>query len=1053
MTGTVGCLWIQRTMATPHLGPNNRMTGVAAALAWFVTASCGGEAGDPAPTPIATAVDHQSGTPGPGTVSRVTLRLDPAAGELQWEALPRGLPILARPATLEGELDVEITSTVAVVRSSFLDLRVECDNPGPEYNCSPGPQGDLVLQASSSIHWEVPAEILPPTGRYIRLTLPRGIRMPVTGTAQRAFPGPVVETTPSVSIDEVFELQSNQSVTIDLEQKTFTSYFEMETDILAFGTEETVEIRRSFGGTVREVVRDDPDDIEPLRQRYLGWAVGDRGTDYGQALVATRYQALRSWVASGRNRQADYDFTSPTPPFVFGDATSDGDFRRITNNVLFPLALSYRLRGPPDDLNPDQATFDRLTTLENDIVRIFNYLDTRGWRPGVDIGIRGGDDVHQTGELKFGGSLANRLSGYSWAVFLTRDLLERRGILDRELAKMHDITRFVAPADLGGPSSLGDFQGFNADGIRTLLNHRLLYALSQPPAAPNRARNLRYLRDVIDRALAIAPGWADLIKPDHVGYHHRGVYGNGYAPPAYHTAALMSYILRDSDYAVPRSGRMNLANALLAYRLYANKYDIPLSLAGRFPKNLDGMVGHVPAFAYAAESLRNIATETNEAGEVEVLDAIDAAFLRLWDPDHLGAPGRLADAVSSGITFFGGLGGVEVPLEVAARPGLAAESDPAGSWVKPYGGFVVHRRDDWMALAKGVSKYIWDYEGSSSQNVYGRNASLGSLFIFGAGQPMPSAPGSGLVLEGWDWNRIPGTTAQNYPITDLPTRDRTFSDSTFLGGVTLSAGAPESAHATFAVRLKEDNSPGRVRARKSYFFFGDLIVALGTDVITEQTSTRAVQTTLFQTHVPATGSIWVDGTQYSAPIAAPLTFGRAPRPGLPTARATATTYPTPPRSRCPTPSRARARRTAAPSPPARSPPRTSTTGRTRRASSTSTSSSCSAPRTRRRRSRRGCRRSSRPWKREGGSTWCAITPRTPTAMRSSRTGRGSATRAPSPGSTYPRWSWPGLPAVSSTSAPPTRTSGSSTARRPSLTPGRSRPRSTCTSRAPRSRSA
>ena len=114
-----------------------------------------------------------------------------------------------------------------------------------------------------------------------------------------------------------------------------------------------------------------------------------------------------------------------------------------------------------------------------------------------------------------------------------------------------------------------------------------------------------------------------------------------------------------------------------------------------------------------------------------------------------------------------------------------------------------------------------------------------------------SAFGSGFRQEGWDWRHIPGTTALEIPMERMKADIRNvdtasgyeemlLSDEAFAGGV-----SHRGRDGVFAMELHEhDKYNGSLRARKSWFFFDNRIVCMGSDI--ENKAEGGVHTTLFQ---------------------------------------------------------------------------------------------------------------------------------------------------------------------------------------------------------------
>jgi len=358
----------------------------------------------------------------------------------------------------------------------------------------------------------------------------------------------------------------------------------------------------------------------------------------------------------------------------------------------------------------------------------------------------------------------------------------------------------------------------------------------------NTARRGELLADaqmVFTDSLKTIPGWADTIKPDFVGFHHRGIYGNAYTGGFMPQAAFGVYALRDTPFAVEDASVENLRQLALTYRLYCQKYAMPFGIRGRMPNSTD----HIKGQAFGTYVLFASGLALDDA-------AMRPVFERLWDPAEIGM-----DFVFDGGRgkILRGMYAVDMAKELDART-IVPEPDPSGFWMKPYGALAIHRRDHWMAAVKGHSKYVWDYEnGGGDENVYGQFASHGMLTIFGSGSPVTDIDSGYNVDTGWDWYRQPGTTALHFPIAGAPDvmEHRTFSAETFLGGVSV-----DGQNGVFGMALNDPEFPDgtaiNLVAQKSVFFSDDLIVMLGTG-ISGGDGTHAVETTLFQSCHTASG--------------------------------------------------------------------------------------------------------------------------------------------------------------------------------------------------------
>ena len=181
------------------------------------------------------------------------------------------------------------------------------------------------------------------------------------------------------------------------------------------------------------------------------------------------------------------------------------------------------------------------------------------------------------------------------------------------------------------------------------------------------------------------------------------------------------------------------------------------------------------------------------------------------------------------------------------KEGIKPAQAPQGFFVYNYGSAGIFRRADWMVTLKGYTTDVWGAEIYTKDNRYGRYQSYGSVQIMGKGNPV-SRTGSGFVQEGWDWNRLPGTTTIHLPfeLLDSPLKGTTMAHSkeNFSGSSSL-----EGKNGMFAMKLMERNlenfTPDFV-ARKSVFCFDNRMICLGTG-ITNSNADYPTETTLFQT--------------------------------------------------------------------------------------------------------------------------------------------------------------------------------------------------------------
>ena len=316
-------------------------------------------------------------------------------------------------------------------------------------------------------------------------------------------------------------------------------------------------------------------------------------------------------------------------------------------------------------------------------------------------------------------------------------------------------------------------------------------------------------------------------KPDGTAWHHSGHY------PAYSTGAFFGgsqviYTLSGTLFRIKELGFQNFKRALLATSLYSHTYDWGFGNAGRHPKETrfwsSGIRGGNNIYSLKKVFYRTALGGNNKVG---IDEDIASAYLRLWGDE---------DSVS--VKRFTNLGirGQKLP----------------GYKTFPYAATSIHRRDNWAAIMKGYSKYLWSSEIYSNSNRYGRYPSNGTIQLLDEKGEVES----GFVQSGWDWNRYPGATIIYLPLEKLETEksllmfqsQQSFVGSARLGDNGVFAMVLDESGGTNADGLMANRSiafPEKLRAKKSVFSFGDKLICIGTN-ISSVDSIHPAQTNLFQ---------------------------------------------------------------------------------------------------------------------------------------------------------------------------------------------------------------
>ena len=546
-------------------------------------------------------------------------------------------------------------------------------------------------------------------------------------------------------------------------------------------------------------------------------------------------------------------------------------FLRFFRNTLPMLAYAYLTPEPSPGANPHYQN-DEVLALYLDGL---DYCYSRGLTEDawiIDNAGRRSGRAMERGLVRTSGDFSTeilRLGGFIQSIFLMREPLSENGLLDKYRAVVrnlavnngamyavfYQIARSEVAGSLTTPLLVEERHHLNADGIRLFADYFFPYFLLIEDA-DERDQMTSILREVVGANIAVKPGVQGTIKPDGTGYHHATAYVGAYSPFAYEAMAQLLYLLRGTGFY--RSENVEaLKLALQSYRVMVQRYTVSTAFRGRLIKGS----GESPSVA-VAKAMAFLAHP----------DGVDDADMRSWfaeffDTTYFYEDDRLASLYQGQRSVsIRGLGSFRLIAYLQSLH-TQAEETPAGVWIKPYAAGAFFRRDDWLVTAKGFSQYSWDYEGplDTGENSFGQNWAYGLLQVFSAGQPI-SERGSGYdYFNGWDWYHVPGTTASHYPIekrtSEAVQQDRqqqgivqrsihrNYNNKTFVGGVSI------GGHGLFVQDLEAVpfTSPTDLQARKSYFFVGDKVLALGTH-IRGGTDEDETHTTIFQTRLASADS-------------------------------------------------------------------------------------------------------------------------------------------------------------------------------------------------------
>jgi len=427
------------------------------------------------------------------------------------------------------------------------------------------------------------------------------------------------------------------------------------------------------------------------------------------------------------------------------------------------------------------------------------YFLDQGWKAGSNGGTR-----HHIGY---------NVREITDAFFIQRQLLYDNGLLNEVSGSLHWL--FNLGIILDDPNNFH----VNIDYLNTqAYSHLMLIFLAEKQET--QAALLMAYSNYISITLAQQnEEWG--FKVDGTAWHHNGHYP-AYGLGAFGSVPKIIKTLSGTRFRIGTEGHKNFRKAFLSTRLYSQTFNWGFGNAGRHPlegNSIEGLKGQ----------FLDMSNSGNPEGTEKIDKEVAGAYLRLWGKD---------DLMNS--TLFTQVNGIQ-------------KEKLSGYYTFPYGATAVHRRNDWAALIKGYSKYVWASEIYVTANRYGRYPANGSVQLLNAG----GEAGSGFKQEGWDWNRYPATTIIYLPLKELEPKvpllmfrsNESFAGTTTLDGngifgMILNEG--KGSNADGDERESNVGFPGRLYAKKSVFSFGDKLICIGTD-ISSVDEKNPTQTTIFQT--------------------------------------------------------------------------------------------------------------------------------------------------------------------------------------------------------------
>ncbi len=564
-------------------------------------------------------------------------------------------------------------------------------------------------------------------------------------------------------------------------------------------------------------------DASVVYRRYLEWVLGTQGAQGPFSTAAATAHA--TWQADAVKQLEGMGLRRQGPWIV--DANGVQPSTSTLRSLLTPVAFAYRR-------HPDKALLERL-------LLAFDAMHQGGF--AVSNPAFGED-----GSMLF---VRLELANYAHAVGLLRDELATRG----RLGRIHDILRWQSRAgEMDGQRRLE----VNADSLRGEAFPRLICALSAPDNA-SRVRELANFRTWLTGGLAIQANLLGFIKPDLSVNHHHNAYLVEYGPHGIQAAAMASWVLAGTPWAMDRATLDRLEGCADTLVDLSRGYTLPMGVRGRFPDVPEAMAKSLGTFLALADTsifsgrhadtARRLIQATGVSSAADEMAALAIKMRLGWR-----APGQIlatADALS------------DDKAPAAIRPLLAIHN---------WAGIANYRREGWSAAAQGCSRWHFDFESGNYpwvENDWGRFIRYGTIELWSGSDPFAEET-SGLTLRrGWDWSKMPGATTLDLSAQDLglpappkPRRMRNYSERGTCAGVAGPAGL-----GMFALDLQDTVYPGKLAARKSAFFAGDQIICLGSAIRSDLAEIPAI-TTLFQFGLPDDGNGVPPGTETVQDVAA-----------------------------------------------------------------------------------------------------------------------------------------------------------------------------------------
>lgn len=239
---------------------------------------------------------------------------------------------------------------------------------------------------------------------------------------------------------------------------------------------------------------------------------------------------------------------------------------------------------------------------------------------------------------------------------------------------------------------------------------------------------------------------------------------------------------------------------------------------------------------------------------LQLAEAAPAAQAARW---HAAAKGWIGRQTAYPYLSLVGLPDVQRAKAVLADPGVPAAPPLTGHHAFAAMERVVHRRPGWSYTLSLSSKRVAAYEAGNGENARGWYTGDGMGYLYLPGDQGQFGDAFWPTVNAY---RLPGTTVDTRPRADLGSVWTEFRPANDVSG----AADLHGRYGAAAFELAADGSS--LRARKTWFFLDDAVVALGADITADDG--RVIETTVENRRLRGDGepAFTVDGRrQPSAP--------------------------------------------------------------------------------------------------------------------------------------------------------------------------------------------